>query len=74
MDENKLKYELENFTNQYLKLSREKQLKYASDFLYVCMMFVEEIDKITLGRLLATLNKVLFENGHSYSWFENFEY
>ena len=74
LDENKLKYELENFTNQYLKLSREKQLKYASDFLYVCMMFVEEIDKITLGRLLATLNKVLFENGHSYSWFENFEY
>ena len=33
LDENKLKYELENFTNQYLKLSREKQLKYASDFL-----------------------------------------
>ena len=74
LDENKLKDELENITNQYLKLSEEEQLKYASDFLYVCMMFVEEIDKITLGRLLATLNKVLFENGQSYSWFENFEY
>lgn len=74
LDENKLKDELENITNQYLRLSEEEQLKYASDFLYVCMMFVEEIDKITLGRLLATLNKVLFENGQSYSWFENFEY
>lgn len=74
LDENKLKDELENITNQYLKLSEEEQLKYASDFLYVCMMFVEEIDKITLERLLATLNKVLFENGQSYSWFENFEY
>ena len=74
LDENKLKDELENITNQYLKLSEDEQLKYASDFLYVCMMFVEEIDKITLGRLLATLNKVLFENGQSYSWFENFEY
>jgi len=57
---NELKDELENITNQYLKLSEDEQLKYASDFLYVCMMFVEEIDKITLGRLLATLNKVLF--------------
>ena len=74
LDENKLKFELENFINQYLDLSEEEQLKYASDFLYVCRMFVEEIDKITLGRLLATLNKVLFENGQSYSWFENFEY
>ena len=74
LDEDRLKYELENFTNQYLKLSREKQLEYANDFLYVCMMFVEEINKITLGRLLVTLNKVLFENGQSYRWFENFEY
>ena len=74
LDENKLRYELENFTNQYLNLSREKQLKYASDFLYVCMMFVEQIDKITLERLLPTLNKLLFENGQSYSWFENFEF
>ena len=74
LDENKQKYELVNFTNQYLKLSREKQLKYASDFLYVCMMFVEQIDKITLERLLPTLNKLLFENGQSYSWFENFEF
>ena len=74
LDKNKLKYELENITNQYLKLSEEEQLKYARDLLYFCMIFVEEIDKITLGRLLATLNKVLFENGQSYSWFENFEY
>jgi hypothetical protein len=74
LDKNKLKYELENITNQYLKLSEEEQLKYARDLLYFCMIFVEEIDKITLGRLLATLNKVLFENEQSYSWFENFEY
>ncbi|WP_195216571.1 DUF2971 domain-containing protein [Streptococcus oralis] len=74
LDENKLKSELENFTNQYLKLSREKQLEYARDFLYVCMIFVKQIDKITLERLLATLNKILLENGQSYSWFENFEY
>ena len=74
LDDNKLKDELENITNQYLKLSEEEQLKYASDFLYVCMMFVEEIDKITLGRLLVKLNKVLFENGQSYSLYENFEY
>ena len=29
LDENKLKYELVNFSNQYLKLSEEEQLKYA---------------------------------------------
>ena len=74
LDKNKLKYELENITNQYLELSEEEQLKYARDLLYFCMIFVEEIDKMTLGRLLATLDKVLFENEQSYSWFENFEY
>ena len=74
LNEEKLKSELENITNQYLKLSEEEQLKYASDFLYVCMMFVEEIDKSTAKKLLVTLNKVLLENAHAYSWFENFEY
>ena len=34
LDENKLKDEFENITNQYLKLSEEEQLKYASDCLY----------------------------------------
>ena len=74
LDENKLKYELENFINKYIELSREKQLEYARDFLHVCMIFVKQIDRITLERLLATLNKILLENGQSYSWFENFEY
>ena len=75
LDENKLKYELETFINQYLELSEEKQLKYAGSVWDVCMgCFVEQIDKITLERLLAILNKRLLENVHSYSWFENYVY
>ena len=74
LNEEKLKYELENFTNQYLNLSEEEQLKYADKVMYVCMIFVKEIDKNTAKKLLVTLNKVLFENEQSYSWFENFEY
>ena len=74
LDENKLKYELENYINQYLELSEEEQLKYADKVLYVCMIFVKEIDKNTAKKLLVTLNKVLLENAHAYSWFENFEY
>ena len=74
LDENKLKYELEIFINQYLELSEEEQLKYAGSVWYVCMGFVEQIDKITLERLLAILNKRLLENVHSYSWFENYVY
>ena len=74
LDENKLKYELENFINQYLELSEEEQLKYADEVLYVCRIFVKQIDKTTVKKLLVTLNKVLLENGQSYSWFESFEY
>lgn len=74
LDENKRKYELENFTNQYLELSEEEQLKYARNVLSVCMGSVKQINKITVKKLLATLNKILLENGQSYSWFENLEY
>ena len=74
LDENKLKYELENYINQYLELSEEEQLKYADKVLHVCTIFVKEIDKNTAKKILVTLNKVLLENGQSYSWFENVEY
>lgn len=74
LNEEKLKSELEIFINQYLELSEEEQLKYADKVLYVCMIFVKEIDKNTTKKLLVTLNKVLLENAHAYGWFENFEY
>lgn len=74
LNEEKLKYELENFINQYLDLDEEEQLKYAGKVLYVCRIFVKQIDKITVKKLLVTSNKVLLENRRSYSWFESFEY
>ena len=74
LDEIKLKYELENFANQYLELSEEEQLKYAGSVLSVCMYFDEIIGKLLTKNILVILNKILLENGQSYSWFENFEY
>ena len=73
LDENKLKYELENFTNQYLDLSEEKQLEYAELALYVCMCFEEEIEKTTLRKILETLSKILSKI-NKYSWNEIFDY
>ena len=74
LNEEKLKYQLENFTNQYLNLSEEEQLKYAGNVLSVCMYFDEIIGKLLIKNILVILNKILLENGQSYSWFENFEY
>ncbi len=73
-DENKLKYELENFTSQYLELSEEEQLKYAGSVLSVCMNLIEKIDKITAKNILVTLNKILLNNVQLFDWFENFEF
>ena len=42
LNEEKLNFELENFINQYLKLSEEEQLKYAGRVLYVCMSLIEK--------------------------------
>ena len=62
LNEEKLKYELENFTNQYLNLSEEEQLKYAGNVLSVCMYFDEIIGKFTTKNILVILNKILLEN------------
>lgn len=74
LDENKLKHELENFTNQYLELSEEEQLKYAGSVLFVCMNLIEKIGKTTAKNILVTLNKILLNNVQLFDWFENFEY
>lgn len=74
LDENKLKYELENFTNQYLELSEEEQLKYAGSVLSVCMNLIEKVGKTTAKNILVTLNKILLNNVQLFDWFENFEY
>ena len=73
-DENKLKYELENFTSQYLELSEEEQLKYSGSVLYVCMNLIEKIGKTTAKNILVTLNKILLNNVQLFDWFENFEF
>lgn len=74
LDENKLKHELENFTNQYSELSEEEQLKYAGSVLFVCMNLIEKIGKTTAKNILVTLNKILLNNVQLFDWFENFEY
>ena len=74
LDENKLKYELENFINQYLDLSEEEQLKYADKVLYVCMNLIEKIGKIAAKNILITLNKILLNNVQSFNWFGSLGY
>lgn len=74
LKEEKLKYELENFTNQYLNLSGEEQLKYAGNILSVCIYFDEIIGKILTKNILVVLNKVLLENMNLFTWYENFQY
>ena len=74
LDENKLKYELENFINQYLDLSEEEQLKYADKVLYVCMNLKEKIGKTAAKNILVILNKILLNNVQSFDWFESLEY
>ena len=74
LDENKLKYELENFTNQYLKLSEEEQLKYVEYVLDVCNKFEKQFDRTIEKKILETINKILSKNQLEYSYFEIFEY
>ena len=74
LNEEKLKYELENFTNQYLNLSKEEQLKYAGNVLSICMYFDEIIGKFTTKNILVILNKILLENWNLFTWYENFKY
>lgn len=74
LDENKLKYELENFINQYIELSEDKQLEYVDSVLSVCMNLIEKIGKNTAKNILFTLNKILLNNVQSFDWFENFKY
>ena len=68
LDENKLKYELENFTNQYLELYKEEQLKYVEPVLYIFRDFEENIDKIIQKKILESINKILSNNSQVYSW------
>ena len=74
LDENKLKYELENFTNQYLELSEEEQLKYVEPVLYIFRDFEENIDKIIQKEILESINKILSKNSQVYSWNAIFYY
>ena len=74
LDENKLKYELENFTNQYLELSKEEQLKYVEPVLYIFRDFEEKIDKIIQKKILESINKILSNNSQVYSWSVRFSY
>ena len=68
LDEEKLKSELENFINQYLKLSEEEQLKYVEPVLYIFRDFEENIDKIIQKKILESINKILSNNSQVYSW------
>lgn len=74
LDENKLRYELENFTNQYLELSEEEQLKYIEPVLYIFRDFEEKIDKIIQKKILESINKILSNNSQVYSWRVCFRY
>lgn len=74
LDEIKLKYELENFSDQYLKLSEEEQLKYVEPVLYIFRDFEENIDKIIQKEILESINKILSKNSQVYSWNAIFYY
>ena len=74
LDEIKLKYELENFSNQYLKLSEEEQLKYVKPVLYIFRVLEENIDKIIHKKILESINKILSKNSQVYSWNAIFYY
>ena len=74
LDEEKLKSELENFINQYLKLSEEEQLKCVELVLYIFSDFEEKIDKIIQKKILESINKILSNNSQVYSWSVCFRY
>ena len=70
LDENNLKYELENFTNHFLNLSEEEKLKYTETVLRICRNFLEKIDKTIQNQILETINKILSTKTQIYSWNE----
>ena len=74
LNEEKLKSELENFINQYLKLSEEEQLKCVELVLYIFSDFEEKIDKIIQKKILESINKILSNNSQVYSWSVGFRY
>ena len=74
LNEEKLKSELENFINQYLKLSEEEQLKCVELVLYIFSDFEEKIDKIIQKNILESINKILSNNSQVYSWSVCFRY
>ena len=74
LNEEKLKSELENFINQYLKLSEEEQLKCVELVLYIFSDFEEKIDKIIQKKILESINKILSNNSQVYSWGVCFRY
>lgn len=62
LNEEKLKYQLENFINQYLDLSEEEQLKYARTVLVTCSEFEKQIDKEIEKKLLEFFNKFFVDH------------
>ena len=74
LNEEKLKSELENFINQYLKLSEEEQLKCVELVLYIFSDFEEKIDKIIQKKILESINKILSNDSQVYSWSVCFRY
>ena len=66
LDENKLRYELENFTNQYLNLSEEEQLDYVEAIIDICYYFHKQIDKSIQKKILETINKILSKKPQVY--------
>lgn len=69
LDENKLKYELENFTNQYLKLSEEKQLKYVEYVLNVCNKFEKQFDKTIEKKFLESISGIILKTQEKFEGF-----
>ena len=74
LDENKLKYELENFTNQYLNLSEEEQLDYVVATIDICDFLHKQIDKSIQKKILETINKILSRKPQVYNDYVIFNY
>lgn len=70
LNEEGLRCELENFSNQFLELPEKKQLKYVISFLEVCRDFEAKIDKRIEKKILESLNEILSNNLLSYGWFD----
>lgn len=62
LKEEKLKYQLENFINQYLDLSEEEQLKFARTILVICSEFEKQIDKKIEKKLLEFFNRFFVDH------------